>query len=228
MIAAAVAAAEQIFTKPFRAVLLKTLALTLLILTLGGIAIEKAVFAYVALPHAAWLAIVIHAVAGLGLLAAAILLITPVSFIVGSFFFDGLANHVEADMGGDVGRGRPMPIAQASWIGLKFSVLSLAVNLIALLLLLVPGLNLIAFFAANAFLLGRGFFELAALRYCSVAETRELLRAYNGRILLAGCLCAALASIPIVNLLTPLFATALLVRVAQPLIRRQRLSHLAV
>ena len=95
------------------------------------------------------------------------------------------------------------------------------------MLLFVPGLNLIAFFGANAYLLGRGFFELAALRHCSPAETRTLLRRYRIRILLAGCLCAALAAIPIVNLLTPLFATALLVRVALPLVRRGS-AHLAV
>ena len=154
MIAAASAAAAEIFTPPFRAVLAKTLGLTVLTLTLCGVLLGKAIFA------------------------------------------------------------------------LKFSMLSLAVNLLALVLLFVPGLNLIAFFGANAFLLGRGFFELAALRYCSIAETKVLLRRHAARILLAGCFCAALAAIPIVNLLTPLFATALLVRVAHPLVRRA--AYLAV
>ena len=224
MIAAASAAAAEIFTPPFRAVLAKTLGLTVLTLTLCGVLLGKAIFAYVTLPHAAWLATIIHAVASIGILAAAVVLITPVSFAVASLFFDELAGHVEDDLPG--GRGRPMPMARASVIALKFSMLSLAVNLLALVLLFVPGLNLIAFFGANAFLLGRGFFELAALRYCSVAETKVLLRRHAARILLAGCFCAALAAIPIVNLLTPLFATALLVRVAHPLVRRA--AYLAV
>ena len=220
MITAASAAATQIFTRPFRAVLVKTLALTLLLLTLCGFGLGKAIFAYVALPHAAWLATLIHVVASLGLLAVAVLLITPVSFAVASCFFDELADHVESDLSGD--RGQPMPMAQAGWVALRFIGLSLAVNLLALLLLFVPGLNLVAFFGANAYLLGLGFFELAALRYCSIAETKVLARRHAARILLAGCLCAALAAIPIVNLLTPLFATALLVRVAHPLVRRGR------
>ena len=224
MITAASAAATQIFTRPFRTVLLKSLALTLVVVTFCGVLLAKVTFAYVTLPHIAWLATLIHAVASLGILIAAIVLVTPVSFAVAGFFFDELADHVEDDLPG--GRGRPMPMAQAVWIALKFSLLSLAVNLLALVLLFVPGLNLIAFFGANAFLLGRGFFELAALRYCSMAETKTLLRRHSLRIFLAGALCAALASVPILNLLTPLFATALLVRVAHPLVRRA--TYLAV
>ena len=224
MMIAAVAAAGQIFTQPFRAVLIKTLGWTLVILTLCGLMLGKAIFAYVTLPHAAWLATLIHAVASFGILAAAVVLITPVSFAIASFFFDELAGHVKGDLPGV--RGRAMPMRQAGWIGLKFSMLSLAVNLLALVLLFVPGLNLVAFFGANAYLLGRGFFELAALRYCSIAETKALLRCHNMRILLAGCFCAAVAAIPVVNLLTPFFATALLVRIAHPLVRRA--GYLAV
>jgi uncharacterized protein involved in cysteine biosynthesis len=37
-----------------------------------------------------------------------------------------------------------------------------------------------------------------------------------------------LSAVPLVNLLTPLFATALLVRVAQPIVGRQRPSLRAV
>jgi CysZ protein len=219
MITAAVAAAEQIFTPPFRAALLKTLGATIALLVACGAGLEHLVVTAVVLPHAAWLGTLLHALAALGLVAAAVLLITPVSFVIGSFFFDALAAQVEADLG--AAPGRAMPLTQAIVVGLRFALLSLAVNLVALALLFVPGLNLVAFFGANAFLLGRGFFELAALRYCSDRETRELMQRHSLRILLAGALCAALAAVPIANLLTPLFATALMVRVAQPLLRNR-------
>ena len=84
---------------------------------------------------------------------------------------------------------------------------------LALLLLLVPGVNLIAFFTANAYLLGREYFELAALRYRSVEEVRQLRRERALYLFLCGLPIAALVAIPIVNLLTPLFATAFMVRV---------------
>ena len=218
MIDAAFAAAAEIFTPPFRAVLAKTLGLTLLLLVFCAVGLEKLAMAYLVTPWH-WASTALQVATGLGLVVAATVLVTPVSLVVAGFFFDELADHVERDLAGPAGRGRPLAIGAAALVGLKFGLVSLAVNVAALLLLLVPGVNAIAFFGANAYLIGRGFFELAALRYRSLAEVRALRRRHSLRIFGAGCLCAALASVPILNLLTPLFATALLVRVAQPLVR---------
>lgn len=220
MIDAAFAAAAEIFTPPFRAVLAKTLGLTVLLLTACAVGLEKLAAAYLVTPWG-WASTLIHVLTGLGLFVAVALLVTPVSLVVAGFFFDELADRVETNLAGLSGRGRPLRWGEASFIGLKFGLVSLVVNALALLLLLVPGVNAVAFFGANAYLIGRGFFELAALRYRPLAEVRELRRRHSFRIFGAGCLCAALASVPIVNLLTPLFATALLVRVAQPLVRRR-------
>ncbi len=223
MIDAAFAAAAEILTPPFRAVLAKTLGLTLLLLLFCAVGLEKLAMAYLVTPWH-WASAALQVVAGLGLVVAVAVLVTPVAFVVAGFFFDELADHVETDLAGPAGRGRPLPIGEATLIGLKFGLISLAVNLAALLLLLVPGVNAVAFFGANAYLIGRGFFELAALRYRPLAEVREMRRHHSLRIFGAGCLCAALASVPILNLLTPLFATALMVRVAQPIVRPRLLA----
>ena len=220
MIDAAFAAAAEIFTPPFRAVLAKTLGLTVLLLTFCAVGLEKLAMAYLVTPWH-WASTALQVVTGLGLVVAVAVLVTPVAFVVAGFFFDELADHVETDLAGPAGRGRPLPIGEATLIGLKFGLVSLAVNIAALLLLLLPGINAVAFFGANAYLIGRGFFELAALRYRPLAEMRALRRRYSLRIFGAGCLCATLASVPMLNLLTPLFATALLVRVAQPLVHRR-------
>lgn len=220
----ALAAAEEIFTPAFRSVFWKVIGLTLLLLALLWAIIEKLVVTYVHLAWS-WLATTIHVLTGVGLVVGIVFLVTPVCFVVAGLFFDELAEHVEIDMAGPAGRGTAMAIAPALWIGLKFGLVSLLVNILALALLFVPGVNVVAFFVANAYLLGRGFFELAALRYRQVDEVRELRRAHIVRIFLAGCLPAALSLVPLVNLLTPLFATALLVRVAQPLVRRKALPQ---
>lgn len=220
MIDKALAAAEQIFTKPFRAVFWKSLGLTVLLLAVAAFAIEKLVIAYIVLSYA-WLATALHLLAGLGLVVGLAFLVTPVSFVVAGLFFDELAEHVEAEIAGAAGRGRAMAMAPALWIGLKFGLLGVVLNLLALILLLVPGVNLVAFFGVNAYLLGRGFFELAAFRYLPAAEVRELRRVHGVRIFACGCLVAALAAVPFAQILTPLFATAFMVRVAQPLIRRR-------
>ena len=52
----------------------------------------------------------------------------------------------------------------------------LAVNILALFLLLIPGINLIAFYLGNGYLLGREYFELAAMRHLSTAEASSCVR----------------------------------------------------
>lgn len=217
MIDAAYAAAGQIFTPPFRAVFWKSIGLTLLLLVFCAAGAGHVLAGLIPLT-AGWLASLFHLVAGLGLAIAVTFLVTPVSFIVAGFFFDELAAHVEETLAGPEGRGRAMALAPAIWTGLKFAALSIAINLVALVLLLVPGVNAVAFFGANAYLLGRGYFELAALRFLRPSEVRALRQAHAIRIFLAGCLAAALLAVPVANLLTPLFASAFLVRLAYPLV----------
>jgi CysZ protein len=219
MIDAALAAAAQLLTPPFRAVFWKSLGLTLLLLVFAGAGLEKLVVATVHPTHA-WLAMLAHWAAGLGLVVGIAFLVTPVSFVVAGFFFDELADHVEDAIAGPGGRGRAMAFGPALWLGCEFAALSLLVNAIALALLLVPGMNAIAFFGANAYLIGRGYFELAALRYRPLGEVRWLERRHRLRIFCAGCLAAGVLAVPILNLLTPLFAAALMVRVAQPIVAR--------
>lgn len=218
MIAAALAAAEEIFTPPFRAALAKTLGLSVLLLAGLWAALEHLVVAYVNAPYG-WLSTSLHVIAGLGLVAGFILLVPTVSFVVAGFFFDELAGHVEVTMAGPAARGRDMAVLPALWIGLRFALVSLAVFALAVVLLLVPGVNLVAFFAANAYLFGRGFFELAALRHVDVETMALMRRRHAARIFAAGCLVAALSLVPLVSLLTPLFATAFMVRIARPLVR---------
>ena len=99
----------------------------------------------------------------------------------------------------------------AAIVSAKFLGLVLLGNLLALLLLLVPGVNLIAFFVVNGYLLGREFFEFAAMRCRSEADAKALRRRNAGTVFGAGLLIAAVLSVPIVNLLAPLFAAAMMV-----------------
>ncbi len=220
MIAAAFDAVDQIFTRPFRAVFWKSIALTVLLLGLVGLGLDRLVAtATLHLPYA-WLALSVHVLVGLGLVVGIALLLPSASFIVAGLFFDELAGHVEEAVAGPGGRGRALRFGPALWIGLKFAGLSLVVNVVALALLLVPGLNAVAFFGANAYLLGRGFAEFAALRYLPLPEVRALRQRHALRLFGAGCIVAGLLSIPVLNLLTPLFGAAFMVRVTRPLVLR--------
>ncbi|MGA2637575.1 sulfate transporter family protein [Methylocella sp.] len=222
MFDAALAAAAQIFTPPFRKVLFKTLALTLALLALAWVGLEKLLVAALALPIAApypFVTAILSFVGGVGLVIGLAFLVTPVSFLVAGFFFDELAEHVEIELD-PAGAGRAMPLGDAAWVAVQFAALALAVNLVALLLLFVPGVNALAFFGANAYLFGRGYFELAALRHLPAPEVARLRRANEPQLFVAGLVMAAMLAVPFVNLLTPLFGTAFMVRLTRSILIR--------
>jgi CysZ protein len=222
MIEDGLAAARQILTPPFRTVLWKTLALTLALLALVGTALHKLLLAG-ALPLSwahSWTATALSLLSGLGLFAGLAFLVTPVSFIVAGYFFDELAEAVELTLAPGEVPGRAMAIHEALWLSVKFAAVALAINAAALLLLLVPGINAAAFFGANAYLSGRGYFELAAARHVPFAEVRRLRKANELRLFGAGLVVAALLAVPLLNLLTPLFATAFMVRIADKILRQ--------
>ena len=87
--------------------------------------------------------------------------------------------------------------------------------------LLVAGLGLVIMFLANAYLLSREYFLLAAMRFRPPAEAKAMRRAHRGQIFLAGLLIAMFVSIPIVNLATPLFAMAMMVHMHKRLSQRR-------
>jgi CysZ protein len=221
MLDAALAAASVILTPPFRRVLWKTLALTFALLGLVWAFLHKLIVAGAGLAHP-FAAAALSWLSGAGLVIGLAFLITPVSFIVAGYFFDEVALLAERELAPEATPGRAPPFSQSLWLSIKFSAVSLAVNLAALFLLLVPGINGVAFFAANAYLAGRGYFELAAARHLPFSEVRRLRKSNNFRLFGAGLVVAALLAVPVANLLTPLFATAFMVRITGAIIRSAR------
>lgn len=212
MIGDATAAMRQILTPPFRRALLSILAITLALLVVSALALHG-LLGRLATPPYPWLAVVVSVLEGLGLALAAVFLVSPVSALVAGFFVDDLAEHVERTLQPAGLAGRPLPIGRAVLLSVRFAILSLVVILVALALLLVPGINGIAFLAANAYLAGRQYFEFAALRFRSDEEVAAMRRAHPGAVYGAGFCIALMLAVPLLNLLTPLFGTALMVRV---------------
>ena len=79
--------------------------------------------------------------------------------------------------------------------------------------MLFAGAGFIAFLVATAWLLGREYFELAAMRFRPPREAKALRKRHATTVFVAGLIIAAFVSIPIVNLATPLFAMAKMVHV---------------
>ena len=210
MIEAAVAAVRQCLSPPFRAVLWRVLALTLGVLALVWFGLDRFILGYVTVPWP-WLQVTLNILTGVGLVFGLAFVVAPVSMLVAGFFLDDLAERVERE-DPRLPPGRALPAGTAIWLASKFAAVSLVVNALALAVFLIPGVNATVFFVANAYLFSREYFELAALRYHPPETVRALRRAHAGTIFVAGLFIAAFVAVPVLNLLTPLFGVAFMVR----------------
>jgi CysZ protein len=167
-----------------------------------------------------WLTLFAAIAAGIGLALVLALLIAPITALIAGLFLDDVAAVIEKrDYPGDV-PGREMPLGQAIMGSIQFLGIVIIGNIIALLLLFIPGVNLIAFFLVNGYLLGREFFEFAAMRFRPPAEARAFRSKHSSTVFVAGLLIAGFLAIPFVNLLTPLFAAGLMVHLHKKVSKR--------
>jgi uncharacterized protein involved in cysteine biosynthesis len=231
MLDAAVKALSQMFSPPFRTVLLKSIGLALLLIVLIGVGLYRLLIWLAAIGEgwaqnaldvtASWpfsiLAWIISITAGLGIVVGSVFLMPAVTALVASFFADDIAEEVERSYYPDEPRGTPLPLLRALVEGVKTALLAILIYLVSVPFLLFAGFGAVIFFLATAFLLGREYFELAAMRYRPPAEAKRLRKMHQGTVFIAGMFIAAFVSIPILNLATPLFATAFMVHMHKSL-----------
>lgn len=220
MIDAARLALADIFSPPFRAVMWKSLGLTIGLLILIWIGLQALLGWLVDTESYPWIETVLSILAGLGLVVGLAFLVAPVSSLFAGLFTDEIAALVEREHYPADPPGRDVPVLESIRDTIVFTGVVIVVNLVALLLLLVPGVNLVAFFVGNGYLLGREFFEAAARRFHGRVEARALRQANAGRVFLGGLVIALFLAIPILNLFTPLFATAFMAHVYKQTARR--------
>jgi uncharacterized protein involved in cysteine biosynthesis len=237
MLDAAVKALAQMFSPPFRRVLLKSIGLAILVLILFGIALQR-LMAWLAAQGAqqlepmlgpglqAPLQVLIW-VMWFGLAAGAIFVMPMVTAFVASFFSDEIAAEVEHVHYPADPPGAPISAMRGVIEGVKTGLLTVLVYLIALPLLLFAGMGFLIFFVANAYLLSREYFLLAAMRFHPVEEARALRKRHHARIFTAGLFIAVFVSIPILNLATPLFAMAFMTHMHKKIAgsRRELIEH---
>ncbi len=235
MLAAVFKALDQMFTPPFRAVLLKSVGLAVALLVVLVIVLFRLLgwlsdtgLSWLEATTGAWahspLAVVgwIIAVAlGVGLLAGAVLLMPAVTAVVASLFADEIADIVERAHYPTDPPGRPLPLVRSVIEGAKIALLAVVIYLVATPFLLFAGVGVVLFFLATAWVQGRQYFELAAMRFHSVAEAKALRRIHQTSVFIGGLFIAGFVSIPILNLATPLFGTALMVHVHKRLAGRR-------
>src|SRR3979409_1003516 len=225
MLDAAVKALSQILSPPMRTILWRSIGLALVLITVLAVGLQR-LLSWFAEYGEGWaeamlgpgfhtplnvLAWIVSIAAGLGVGLGGIFLMPAITSLVASVFVDDVAEHVEREHYPAERPGAALPAGVALTEGVKTAALTILVYLIALPFVFVAGAGFIAFFVATAWLLGREYFELAAMRFRPPAEAKVMRRQNAAIIFTAGLVIAAFVSIPIVNLATPLFGMAFMV-----------------
>jgi CysZ protein len=196
----------------FRGVLLKSIGLTLA-LFVGVLVSVEVLLSFLTLVPWPWLQTVIALGTGLGLIAAFFFLMAPVTALFAGLFLDWIASRVEARHYPHHQKGKALSTFTALAFGLQFAAISLGVNIVVLPLVFFAGFGIVLLLLANAYLISREYFEMAATRFMSPKAASELRKRNFLKVYIAGLLPAGLALIPIVNLTVPLFATSFFVHI---------------
>src|SRR5436305_9311172 len=225
MLTAALTALSQILPPPMRAILWRSIGLALVLVAVLAIALQR-LLSWFATSGEVWLeaalgpsfhtplniqAWIVSVAAGLGVVFGAVFLMPAITSLVAGVFVDDVADHVERAHYPAERPGTALPVGLAMAEGVKTAGLTILVYLIALPFVFVAGAGFVAFFIATAWLLGREYFELAAMRFRSPTEAKAMRRQNAAAVFTAGLVIAAFVSIPIVNLATPLFGMAFMV-----------------
>lgn len=221
----------QVFDRRFLGVLVRALLLTVALLAAlsGGAvwlvgflpeALDLPLLGEVATPVGALRALTLGAVV---LLSA--FLMFPVAAAFVGLFLDEIADAVEARHYPDLAEPRRTGLAEEIVAAVRFTLLVLGVNLLALVLYLPAGpFAPLVFWAVNGYLLGREYFELVAARRLGPEGVGKLRRRYRFRVWTAGALMAVPLSVPLLNLVVPLIGVASFTHLFHRLWRREGLT----
>ncbi len=225
MLNAALKALSQILSPPMRSILWKSVGLALVLVAVVAVALQRGLNWFATygelwaegmvgpdystpLNIIAW---IVSIAAGFGVVFGAIFLMPAITSLVASFFVDDVADVVEREHYPAEKPGVALPVMRATIWGVKAALLTVLVYLLALPFVFFAGLGIVAFFLATAWLLGREYFELAAMRFRTPEEAKLMRRQNATTVFVAGLFIAAFVSIPIMNLATPLFGMAFMV-----------------
>ncbi len=149
-------------------------------------------------------------------------LMVPVASAITSMFLDEVAQAVEDKHYPHLPPATRVPFFEAFRDTINFLGILIAANLLAFILyaLVTPAAPFI-FYALNGYLLGMEYVTLVAIRRIGRKAAKEFRRKHLGTVWLAGILMAIPLSIPLVNLLIPIFGAATFTHIYHALNARQ-------
>ena len=156
-----------------------------------------------------WLGALINVGGVLFTIALSIWLMVPVTSAIIALFLDEVAQAVEARHYPHLPKQTATKLQDQILVGIRFLGILLLANIGALILsMILPLLAPFVFWATNGYLMGREYFQMAAMRRMPRAQAQELFQRHQGSIWTAGILMAIPMSIPLVGLFIPILGAA--------------------
>jgi CysZ protein len=205
-------ALNDLTSPEFRSVLIRSILLSIGLFAGLWFGIEFMLSSLTLVPWP-WLTTLLQVATGLGLFAVFFFLMAPVTALFAGLFLDGIAAKVESRHYPYDRPGKALNFVTALVFGLKFLLVSLGVNLVVLPLVLFAGFGIALLLIANAYLISREYFEMAATRFMPPAAARDLRQRNFWKIFIAGFIPGFIAIVPFVNFVTPVFATSYFVHI---------------
>ena len=182
-------------------------ACTLIVMGLNQLAQAAAVTAIISKTY--WLGNLLNIGGVLLTFVLSIWLMVPIASAIISSFFDEVARAVEARHYPNLPTTRGMKLQDQILATLGFFGILLLANLGALILsIFMPFLAPFIFWATNGYLLGREYFQVAAMRRMSRSDATSLFQRHRGAIWFSEIFMAIPLSIPLVGLFIPVLGAA--------------------
>ncbi len=147
----------------------------------------------------------------------------PVAALFASLYLDKVADAIEARSYASDPRAPGTSLATGLGAGMRLAGLVLVADLLLLPAdAVLPGVGQVATIAVNGFLLGREYFELAALRHISRKAADALRKRNAARVFGAGLIISVLTAVPFADFFAPLFGAALMVHLYKRVAREAK------
>lgn len=209
MIGDAFKALMQVSDPKFLNVFIRGVAMTVLLLVSSIMALLWALPNSISVPwfgKLVWLTPLLDGFAVISMIGLSIILMIPVATICIGLFLDRILDAVEAKHYPDARLVRKVSIRETIIDLLSFLSLFIVINLLALVFY--PFLPFV-FWIVNGVLLGREYFHMVAIRHVGRKEAKALRRNHGLKISIAGTLLAMPLTLPLLNLVIPIFGAAM-------------------
>ena len=172
-----------------------------------------------------WLDSIIGLLGGGGTIILGILFFPSVAGLIVTFMLEEIAQAVERRYYPDLPEPRKETLKEMFGNAARFSLLTLVLNIVfilfvvpimALTIFLIPAIPFV-YFALNGYLLGREYFDFAALRRLNNTSVKKLRSRHKHRIFFCGIVISVMMTIPFINWFMPVVAAAYMIHIFEVL-----------